>query len=64
VCRNITKTSRQNLCPAISYGSLSAGLAKYGDGTTSYAPNILKTADELKKNPADPIAILQKYIGK
>jgi Transglycosylase SLT domain len=44
-------------------GTLLAALNYYGTGT-GYGDNIIAASDALIPEPADPIAVLQKYIGK
>jgi Transglycosylase SLT domain len=45
------------------WGGLAAGLDKYGTGP-GYSTNILAAHAELVKDPADPMAVLAKFIGK
>jgi hypothetical protein len=44
-------------------GDVAAGLNAFGTGR-GYSNNILSAAHALDKNPANPMATLQRYIGK
>ena len=55
-------TTYLNICFDRGGRTWAGGLDKYGTGA-GYSKNILAASAELAKSPADPMAVLIKYIG-